>query len=74
VNGNAVVIDGTAHAIEIDEGGAVVADTGSPVMLDVPANPMNDQTWAMGAPASTTDLAYCMVATPTSAPIVIRHP
>jgi hypothetical protein len=72
VNGNAVVIDGTGQAIDIDEGGAVVVDEGGPVVADETADSEDDEELMPGAPTSDTELAYCMVATPTSAPIVIR--
>jgi hypothetical protein len=72
VNGNAVVIDDMGQAVEIDEGGAVVADEGGAVVADASADAGDDEELMMDAPTSDTDLAYCMVATPTSAPIVIR--
>jgi hypothetical protein len=72
VNGNAVVVNESGQSIDIDEGGAVVADEGGAVVADETADPDDDDELPAGAPTSDTDLAYCMVATPTSSPIVIR--
>jgi len=72
VNGNAVVINAASQPIQVDEGGAVVADEGGAVVADASASPDADQRLGDGAPVSETDLAYCMVAEPDSAPIVIR--
>jgi hypothetical protein len=76
VNGNAVVVDDMGVPVNADEGGAVVADEGGAVVADeggaVVADAGNDVSLGAGAPTSDTELAYCMVAMPTSSPIVIR--
>jgi hypothetical protein len=77
VNGNAVVVhvvNGVDERIQIDEGGAIVADEGSAIVADEEADGAKDQTLGSDAPTSDTELAYCMVATPGSDPIVIRPP
>lgn len=72
VNGNAVAIDEDDVPVHVDEGGAVIADEGGAVVADASADPGDDEELGDDAPESDTDLAYCMVATATSDPIVIR--
>ena len=72
VDGNAVVVNAAGEIIRIDQGGAVVADQGSAIVADGLADPAKDQTLGASAPKSDSTLAYCMVATATSDPIVIR--
>jgi hypothetical protein len=76
VNGNAVVINDMSVPVHADEGGAVVIDEGGTVVADeggaAVADAGDDASLGTGAPTSDTPLAYCMVATPTSTPIVIR--
>lgn len=71
-NGHAVVVDGTGASIQIDEGGAIVVDEGGAIVVDESADSGDDQQIPTGAPQSDSGFAYCMVATPTSTPIVIR--
>ena len=74
VNGNAVVVrdvNGVDERIWIDAGGEVVPDQGSAIVGDAADG---QQVLGSDAPKSETDLAYCMVAKPTSTPIVIRPP
>jgi len=77
VNGNAVVVvvvNGANRRIQIDEGGAIVPDEGSVIVADGQADSSNDQTLGTDVPISGTALAYCMVVTAESVPVVIRPP
>ena len=72
VNGNATVINLEDRRIEVDQGGAIVVDmVGGTIDLDETAS-TPDQDLPDDSPISNTDLAYCVVATETSVPVVVR--
>lgn len=73
LNGKAVIVDEDGNPVLIDdEGRAVVVDEGGAVVVDEPAEEGADDSLPDDAQESVTPLAYCMVAKPDSAPIVIR--
>ena len=73
LNGNAIVVNEDQNPVLTDdEGGAVVVDEGGAVVVDAGADATDDQTLPPDAQTSNTPLAYCMVAEPDAAPLVIR--
>ena len=72
LNGRATVIDDTGKRVEVDQGGAIVVDASGSVSFDKSANAGEDQKLPDDSPVSETELAYCVVATESSDPVVIR--
>ncbi|MGI9237834.1 MAG: hypothetical protein ACR2QZ_10585 [Woeseiaceae bacterium] len=72
LNGSATVINDEDKRIEVDQGGAIVVDASGTIDLDESADAGNDQELPDDSPLSTTELAYCIVATEASEPVVVR--
>lgn len=72
LNGNATVINDEDKRILVDQGGSVVVDASGTIEFDETADPGDDEELPDDSPLSTKDLAYCVVATETSDPIVVR--
>ena len=72
LNGNATVISNDSFRIEVDQGGAIVVDSFGTINMDKSAATGEDQELPDDSPTSSTDLDYCIVATETSDPVVVR--
>ena len=66
------MIDSSSFRIQVDQGGAIVVDSIGTIDLDESADAGEDQDLPDDSPTSGTELAYCVVATETSDPVVVR--
>ncbi len=71
LNGNAIVVNGAGNLVNIDSNGDAI-DTG--VLAGPFLAAVTEENLSGTAPTSTSNLDYCMVATPTSLPVLIRGP